>query len=269
MNLRKIRNLFILIALIYLAGGVVLYALQDRILFHPVSLKKDHQYDFEFRHKDINIPINEESNLNIVQFLAQDSIPRGVVLYFHGNKKNISWYAKFTPYFTRHGFEVWMIDYPGFGKSTGKFTEDNLYKWALHLYDFARSRFSPDSILIYGKSMGTGIATELASKRDCRNLLLETPYYDFPSVVQHYLPIYPVRTFLHYGLPLNEYLAKVEAPVTILHGTNDHVIKYKNAKKLLPILKKNDEFVTIEGGHHNDLFEYERTIQKLDSILAK
>ena len=71
-----------------------------------------------------------------------------------------------------------MIDYPGFGKSTGVFSEQLLYDWALTLYKLARAYYSPDSIIIYGKSMGTGIAAQLASIRDCRHLILETPYYD-------------------------------------------------------------------------------------------
>src|SRR5688572_31185949 len=82
---------------IYILGGIALYFLQDYILFRPVSLKRDHTYDFPEKHKDINIPITENSNLNIVQFFSSDSITKGVVLYFHGNNKNISWYAKYSP----------------------------------------------------------------------------------------------------------------------------------------------------------------------------
>jgi len=264
---KKIWKWFKILAVIYVAGGVALYFLQDAILFHPVSLKKDHQYDFPEKHKDINIPIDEQSNLNIVQFFSTDTVTKGVVLYFHGNKKNISWYAKYPPYFTGHGYEVWIIDYPGFGKSTGKFTEQILYDRALTLYKFARTRFSPDSIIIYGKSMGTGIAAQLASIRDCKKLILETPYYDFPETMKHYLPFYPVEWMLHYKIPTYEYLKKIVAPVTILQGTDDKVITYSNAERLKPFLKPGDEFITIKGGSHNDLYSFKETILKLDSLL--
>lgn len=265
--LKKFWKWFKIFVVIYIAGGFALYFLQDAILFHPVSLKSDHQYDFPEKHRDINIPIDDESNLNIIQFFSKDTVTRGVVLYFHGNRKNISWYAKYPPYFTRHGYEVWLIDYPGFGKSTGKFTEKILYNRASTLYRFARNRFSPDSIIIYGKSMGTGIAAQLASVNECRRLILETPYYDFPSVIKHYLPIYPVDRMIHYKIPTNEYLKKVTAAITIFHGTKDRQITYSNAKRLEPYLKPGDEFVTIKGGHHNNLYTYETTIQKLDSLL--
>ena len=256
-----------IILVIYIVGGVVLYFLQDYILFRPVSLKRDHNFDFPEKHKDINIPINENSNLNIVQFLSTDTNTKGVVLYFHGNKKNISWYAKYSPYFTKHGYEVWMIDYPGFGKSTGKFTEQNLYDWAGYMYKLAMSRFSADSIIIYGKSMGTGIAAHLASVQSCEKLILETPYYDYPSVIKHYLPFYPVDWMIHYEIPTHRYLKNVAAPITIFHGTDDDVIRYNNAQKLKPFLKPGDEFITLKGGKHNDLFKFGETVDKLDSLL--
>lgn len=256
-----------ILVVIYVVGGVALYFLQDYILFHPVSLKKEHKYDFTEKHKDINIRINENSNLNIVQFFSTDTITKGVVLYFHGNKKNIEWYAKYPPYFTRHGYEVWMIDYPGFGKSTGKLTEKNLYDWAGYLYKFANARFSSDSIIIYGKSMGTGIAAELASRQTCKRVILETPYYNYPSVVKHYLPFYPVDWMIHYKIPTYRFIQQVKAPITIFQGTDDRLVTYENASRLKEYLKSSDEFLTIEDGSHNDLFEFKETIIKLDSLL--
>ena len=249
-----------------MAGGIALYFLQDAILFHPVRLKSDHRYDFKELHRDISIPLNKEDTLSLVHFLP-DSQAKGLVLYFHGNKRNIAWYAKYAPYFTRNGYEVIMIDYPGFGKSTGKFTEKVLYEWARQVYRFGRTRYSVDSIIIYGKSMGTGIASWLASREDCSKLLLETPYYDFPSVIRHYLPIYPVGSLLHYQLPTYNYLEFVKAPVSIFHGTEDKVIRLKNAKRLIPILKSTDEFITIPGASHNNLYEFPMMVTKLDSLL--
>lgn len=115
--------------------------------------------------------------------------------------------------------------------------------------------------------MGTGIAAQLASVRDCRRLILETPYYDFPAVVQHYLPMYQVRWLLKYELPTYQYLQDVNAPVTIFHGTKDRIVTYKNAKRLNKYLKTKDELVTIKGGSHNNLFTYPETISKLHSLL--
>ncbi|MFZ1314367.1 MAG: alpha/beta fold hydrolase [Chitinophagaceae bacterium] len=267
MNKKRIIKWAKIVAIIYISGGVLLYFLQDAILFHPVTLNRTFSYNFPEPHKDINIPIDSKDTLNLVDFASTDTIARGIVLYFHGNKRNISWYAKYIPYFTRHGYQVLMIDYPGFGKSTGKLTEQKLYDWALQVYKIARKRFPADSIIIYGKSMGTGIAAQLASTRDCKRLILETPYYDFPAVVSHYLPIYPAKWMLHYQLPTYQYLQNVTAPITIFHGTKDRVVTYKNSKRLLPFLKSTDELISIEGGSHNNLYRYKETVNKLDSVL--
>jgi uncharacterized protein len=268
MNKKKIFKWLQIVIIIYVVFGAALYFLQNAILFHPVTLKRDHNYNFPEPHRDISIPINDQDVLNLVDFSSTDTITRGVVLYFHGNKKNISWYSKYIPYFTRHGYQVLMIDYPGFGKSTGKLTEQKLYNWALQVYKIAHKRFSADSIIIYGKSMGTGIAAQLASIRDCRKLILETPYYDFPSTISHYLPIYPVRWMIRYDLPTYNYLKNVSAPVTIFQGTKDRLVTYKNAKRLKPFLKPGDEFITVKGAGHNNLFNYKEVIHKLDSLLT-
>lgn len=250
----------------YVLIGVAFYFLQDLILFHPVSLKPTYKYDFTQPHRDINIRLDSISNLNVIEFTTADTA-RGVVLYFHGNKKNIGWYAKYADNFTRHGYEVWMIDYPGYGKSTGRFTENDLYNYAKALYQMARLRFAGESITIYGKSMGTGIAAQLTSTQKCKQLILETPYYSFTSLGKHYLPIYPVDYMLHFKMPTNECLLNIKAPVTIFQGTSDWIIPYSNAAKLKPLLKSTDEFVTIDGGGHNNLSKFPLFQQKLDSLL--
>ncbi|MBI2729737.1 MAG: alpha/beta fold hydrolase [Sphingobacteriales bacterium] len=250
----------------YVLIGTAFYFLQDRILFHPVSLKSGYKYDFKQPHRDINMRLDSISNLNVIEFTTSDTV-KGLVLYFHGNKKNISWYAKYAVNFTKQGYEVWMIDYPGYGKSTGRFTEEDLYRYAEALYQMARIRFSDERIIVYGKSMGTGIAAQLASANACQQLILETPYYSFTELGKHYLPVYPVEMMLHFKMPTYKYLPLVKTRVTILHGTDDWIIPYSNAIKLKPLLKAGDEFVTIDGGSHNDLNDFSLFHSKLDSLV--
>jgi pimeloyl-ACP methyl ester carboxylesterase len=259
-----------IIALIYVIVGLALYLIQDRLLFHPILVAKNKSYGFRFPYREMTLPYDHETRLNIIRFLTADSSKtKGVVLYFHGNAKNIAWYANYSIHFTRNQYEVWMIDYPGFGKSTGLFTEDRLYDYALQLYRLARTKWEPKDIVIYGKSMGTGMATQLASVRDCRYLILETPYANLPSLVSHFLPIYPVSSFLHYRFPNDEFLKEVSAPVIILHGTKDRLIPISNARKLSPILKSGDEFISIDGASHNDLAHFPVFQRTLDSLLSR
>jgi len=267
MNKKKVFRWLRLLLLIYASLGIFLYYLQDYILLHPKKLPASYVFPFGASFKEVNIPYNSSSRINIIQFKTSDSVVRGVVLYFHGNRDNVERYANTAPLITRHGYEIWMIDYPGFGKSTGKFSEQTMYDWALTFYKLARARFKPDSIIIFGRSLGSGVAAQLASVRDCKRLILETPYYSMPSVFSSYAPIYPFSKIIRYQFPTWQYLQKVDAPVTILHGEDDGVIPLRNAKKLIAYLKAGDEFVEVPGGSHNDLYRFPEYNSKLDSIL--
>jgi uncharacterized protein len=253
--------------IIYCGLGILLYSFQDKFLFHPVALPRDHKYSFNEPFQEINITVNKNENLNIVRFFSNAAKPKGVVLYFHGNRLNIYHYAKFADNFTSDGYEVWMPDYPGFGKTTGVLTEKKLYDDALQVYKLANTKFSKDSIIIFGKSLGSGIATQLATVKDCRRLILETPYYSIPALFNYYAPIYPVSYMSHFKIPTAEFLLEVTAPVSIFHGTKDELIPYRNAAKLKKNLKPGDEFITIPGGGHNNLSEFKIFHQKLDSLL--
>jgi uncharacterized protein len=253
--------------LIYCLIGIAIYYGQDKMLFHPEPIAAGTPYSFPMPFKEVNLQYDKKSTINIIQFAANQPQPKGVVLYFHGNKQNINRYAKAAPEFTGRGYDVWMIDYPGFGKSTGDFTEQRLYDWALVFYKLAQAHYSKDSIIIYGKSMGTGIAAQLATIRDCKALILEAPYYSIPSIFGSWLPVYPLNNMIHFKLPTWQYVKEVTNPVIIFHGTSDNTIPYRNSKKLQPFLKPADEFITIEGGAHNDLATFPAYKKKLDSLL--
>jgi alpha-beta hydrolase superfamily lysophospholipase len=258
-----------IVLIVYAIIGSALYLLQDKLILHPIIVDRDSTYIFNQPYKEQFIAIDETTEVNLIQFTPTDSIAKGVVLYFHGNRTNISRYAPFAKKFTSNGYEVWMIDYPGFGKSTGKFTEAIVYEAALQLYKLARTRYSPQQIIIYGKSLGTGIASQLASIRDCKDLILETPYYGLADLVKTFLFIYPVEQMIHYHFPSFAYLPKVTAPITIFHGTDDGVIPISNAKKLKKLLKTTDHFIEIDKGSHNDLNDFKIMQDSLTSILKK
>jgi len=255
------------IVLLYSIVGIALFYLQEYFLFHPKVLARDHPYHFDFPFAEMDLPFNTTDTVNLVKFFPKDSIRKGVVLYFHGNKENIGRYAKFSSNFTKQGYEVWMEDYPGFGKSVGNRNEKVLYQQAEQVYKLAASKYKKDSIIVFGKSFGTGIAAYVASIYDCKKLILETPYYSVPDIFGCYAFIYPTSRMINYKMPTHEYLQEVKAPITIFHGTDDGVIPYRCAKKLKAVLKPSDQFITIQKGSHNNLNDFPLFHQKLDSLL--
>jgi pimeloyl-ACP methyl ester carboxylesterase len=136
------------------------------------------------------------------------------------------------------------------------------------MYKLARTQVSPDSIVIYGKSLGTGIAAWLASRQPSSRLVLETPYYSLSSLAASRLPIFPWERMLRIRLDTWAYLRTTTVPVTIFHGTDDGVIPYRNAERLTSLLKAGDRFVTVPGGGHRDLGRFSEYRTVMDSLLS-
>jgi uncharacterized protein len=263
---RKIYRVIIVITLIYCSVGIALYHLQEKLLFHPVTLPQNFQFKFDVPFKEVNIPMNKTDTVNMIQFLPADPAIKGVVLYFHGNSDNVIRYEKNAEIFTKKGYEVWIPDYPTYGKTTGELTEENMYLQAKEVYKLAHSKFSSDSIFVYGKSLGTGVASYIAAKEKCAALILETPFYSIPSLFSTYAPIYPTSRMSHFKFPVGEYLGEVTEPVLIFSGTSDKVIPYRNAAKLKKVLKKGDEFITLQNGTHNNVTSFPIFQEKIDSV---
>ncbi len=265
---RRIKGAIKLLIILYCGLGIALWYLQDSIFLQPKKLKAGYAYNFKQPYRELNLPINENDILHAVQFIPADTAnSKGLILYFHGNKENIKHYAPAAELLTKHGYEVWMLEYPGFGKATGKFTEERLYNDADLLYKLAVKKYVTDSIVIYGRSLGTGVAAELATYAACKQVILETPYYSMPELAGAHFPVYPTSRIIRYHFPLYEYIPLIKVPVTVFHGTADGIIPYKHAVRLKPLLKKTDVFVTIENGSHNNLASFNVFNQKLDSLL--
>ncbi|MDB5201815.1 MAG: alpha/beta fold hydrolase [Ferruginibacter sp.] len=264
---QKIFRWIKIILLVYGSVGIALYYLQEKFLFHPEKLASDHVFEFDGKFMEFNIPVNKEDTISLVKFFPEDSIRKGIVLYFHGNMKNIERYAEYVKPFTKNGYEVWMEDYPGFGKSTGKLTEKKLYDQALQVQKMAAAIIGTDSIILYGKSLGTGIAAYVASVTEAKMLLLETPYYSIPHLFGTYAMIYPTASMSTYKIPTYEFVEDVKEPIVIFAGTGDWVVPYRCAKKLSEHLKSGDLFITIEDSSHNNVNHAPRYYRAIDSLL--
>ena len=246
----------------------LLLFLQKKILLRPKPLPKNYVFKFDNPFEEINIPFNEKYIFNFIKFLPP-SPSKGIVLYFHGNRDNITRYAKHVHNFTKHNYEVWINDYPGYGKSTGAFTEENVYQQAIIMYRMALKHAAKENLIIYGKSLGSGIASWLASENACRHLILETPYFSMTDLFYVHAPRFLAKKFIHFKFPNYQNIKKVTSPVTIFHGTHDKVIPYRTTVKLNDCLKPGDEFITLANGSHNNVHEYTLYHEKLNEILSK
>lgn len=247
--------------------GIALYYGQDFLLFHPKKLSADHIFHFNLPCNEVRIPMNASDTIHMVQFVPGKDPARGLVIYFHGNMSNVEHYAKFASVFTENGYEVWMPDYPGFGKSTGLFEEKKIYRLADQVLKMAFSKYSKDSVIIYGRSFGTGPASYAASTGAVRLLILESPYFNLPSLLNRYFFLFPLSRIIKYDMPVWRFLQNTDCPVIIFHGRSDGVIPFSNAQKLKAYLKSGDEFITVQNGSHNDLTLHEEYKNRLHVLL--
>lgn len=258
------------IILIYGVLCGVFYNYQQFFYFQPKPLALKHKFEFVpgVKYVETKLAFDKETIVDVIKFLPKDTA-KGIVLFFHGNRFNVEHYSEYAPYFTKRGYECWMPDYPGYGRSTGEMNMEVLEQLSLQLYKMARVKYRPDQIVIYGKSLGTGIAAYLASIRDCRHLILETPYYSLATLTGSYLFFMPVHLLMKYNIDTYKYFKEITAPITVLHGDKDELIPLSNALSLMPYLKLNDAFYVVPGGHHNTLPHYPLYHTVIDSLMNK
>lgn len=257
----------LLVLAIYIAISIALYYLQDYVLFKPEKLPKDFQFDYENQEtKEYNLETRDGAVINGLRFFPKGE-SKGVVLYLKGNSKSIKGWGKFAVDFTRHGYNVLMVDYRGFGKSTGKRSQKAIKRDLQHVYNKIMEMTIEDRIILYGRSLGSGFATKLASMNNPKMLVLDAPYYSLTKVTARYAPFMPLSLLLKYPLPTYKWLKYVQCPIHIIHGTHDKLIPYKSSVKLSQVNPKLTKLHTVIGGGHKNLNNFESYHKMIDDIL--
>lgn len=251
---------------VYLVGFVLLYLGQERFIFLDDDLPQDHQFTSSIPFDEIMLESQEGGRLNALYFKADSS--KGIILYFHGNRGNLTRWGDIVSPMAQYGFDVLVMDYRGFGKSIGKRNQRNLLADAELFYAWCKERYPEQSIILYGRSLGTGIASYLAGKHKPQQLILETPYYSLARAAQRFYPIYPSKLALRYNFESYKYLSTSNCPVIIFHGTEDSVVPYEQGVELAESLRaERVKFVSIEGGEHRNLSDFKLYHTELAKIL--
>ena len=152
--------------------SILFYFLQDKLIFKPEKLPED--FIFEYENQDVdeyNFQLHDDVLINGLHFKTEN--PKGVVFYLKGNSRSIVGWGKFAVDFTLHGWDVIMMDYRGFGKSKGKRTQQTMKDDALLIYDKIKEKVDEKYIIVYGRSLGTGFATKVASMNNPRRHIIK------------------------------------------------------------------------------------------------
>ncbi len=262
---RSLKKFVIVLFSIFVMIGSALYFFQEKLLFFPSTLKKNYQYQFQYEFEELFLKTDKNTIINALHFKVES--PKGVILYFHGNAGDLSRWGTVAEYFVAQDYDVLIMDYRTYGKSIGKLSEDAIYSDAQYCYDYLLKQYSEDEITVYGRSLGTGIASYVASKNNPKQLILETPYFSILDVAKDRFPILPVKQLLKYQFPTYQFLPKATCPITIIHGTADAVVPYASGEKLSELNIENLNFITVEDAGHNNLIEFEAYHSIINTIL--
>ncbi|NER84322.1 MAG: alpha/beta hydrolase [Leptolyngbya sp. SIO1D8] len=256
-------------AVIYVMLCIVLYFFQEKVIFFPQKLPKDYHFTFQDQFEEVFLENDEPSaaRIHALHFFAPQS--KGVILYFHGNAGSLAGWGQVGRAFTTLGYDVLIPDYRGYGKSSGKLSQAALFSDAKLCYDYLKGRYPAEDIIIYGRSIGTGVASHLASEVSFRFLILETPFYSLSQIARSYFPVLPVNLLIRYPFESHKYLSSVDTPIYIFHGLKDEIVAYASGKKLEESLAgKNVEMITIPHGNHNNLAQFEKYWEGLKRVLS-
>jgi uncharacterized protein len=244
-------KILIYIISILAALSVLAYFLQEKFIFKPEKLKQNFVYKYDAPFEELFFDVLPGVRINGLHFYVEK--PLGLILYFHGNSRSIKGWAKYAKDFYRYNYDVVLVDYRGFGKSTGKRSEKDMINDMQFVYETLIKKYAQNHIIVYGRSMGSGFATKIASDNTPRYLILDSPYFSFKKVVERFLPILPVQLVLRFHLRTDKWIGKVNCHTYILHGTKDWLIPMKQSEDLQKLNPRKITLIQIAGGGHNNL----------------
>ena len=232
-----------------LVGG--LYVFQRHLLYFPDVARP------ELGHLDAlgvrEITLNTADGLSPLSWYLPPRDGRPVIAYFHGNGGHIGYRAGRLRKFARKGYGVLMTEYRGYGGNPGTPTEPGLIADGAAALDFlGGEEITPNRLVIYGESLGSGVAVPLAAKREVAGLILEAPFTSVAEVAQYHYSFMPASTLVRDRFDSLARIGDVKAPILILHGERDRIVPARFGRALFDAAPEPKElWIAQEAGHEN------------------
>lgn len=258
-----ILRLIFFFGIIYLLYVSYIYFNQAEMVFVANKLPENYKFEFNQKFKEVTIPSFDKTQLHGLLFKSQNS--KGLIFYLHGNKGTVANWGNNAEVYTNLGYDIFFLDYRGFGKSEGTIeNQEQVFKDISIAYDKVKSGYK--NTIIIGYSIGTGLATYLASIKNPDKLILQAPYYNFLEFSTSRAPYFP--DFLKkFQFETDKYITKVKASIYIFHGNQDQLIPFENSTRLQKLFKPTDVFFKLENQGHIGINDNEEYQEKLKVIL--
>ena len=260
--------IIISVFLVLIILSVVLYILQDRIIFHAEKLPVNYRFLFNNDFDEINLETQDNKILNGLHFKVDD--PKGVVLYFHNHAGNIEHWSRSAVFINHLKYDALLMDYRGFGKSTGSYNEKLMLEDSILWYDYASKMYDESVITVYGRGIGATFATYVSSLNNPKRLILESPMYDLLFTSRYYYPYVPFKSWIaKYKFDTAAFIKNVNCKIFIFHGKLNTLVDYRNSVELEKLAKDNTELYIIPDGNHYNLVNHKTYLNKVNEILLQ
>jgi hypothetical protein len=241
----------LILAVFYCGLVALLYLTQRALQYFPER--------FRTAPATAGLPEAEEVELDTAdgeRVIAWHLPPRGekpVFLYFHGNGASLRWRVDRFRALTADGSGLVALSYRGYGGSSGRPTEAGLVNDALAAYAFACARYQPARVVLWGESLGSGVAVALAAEHPVGHVILEAPFTSAADVGAGHYWFVPVRLLMKDQFRSDLRIGKVTAPVLVLHGDRDYVVPIALGERLYALIDAPKRFVRFPGAGHDGL----------------
>ena len=263
--LKVFSRLLVIIGVMYIFMCTYLYFNQESILFVPRKLAVKHVFKFDRPYEERFFETPDKIKLNALLFPADSS--RGLIFYLHGNAGSLDGWGDIAAMYNARGYDLFLFDYRGFGKSGGHITsESQFFEDIRLLYREMKKKYTEDKISVIGYSIGTGPAAMLAAENEPKQLILLSPYYSMPDMMHQRYSFVP-EFILTYRFETYRYLDQLKAPVSIFHGREDQTIYFGSSLKLKKHFKPGDRLFPLESQAHNGMDNNAQYQAELDALL--
>jgi len=266
-EMEMVKKVFFILIVLYAFIFIGFYFFHDYFIFKPKKLPQDFNYSFDTNFEEVNLKTSDNAILNTLHFKVKK--PKGVVLYFHGNKDNLNRWGDIASEFTKYDYDVFVIDYRGYGKSSGDRTEILMYNDAQMCYNYLKKQYDESTMVVYGRSLGGTFACFVASQNNPRQLILEATFSSLQDFLKSRFPLLPYSKLLKFKFNSNEFIGSIKCPTLIFHGMNDRLIPIEQAEKLFTQFnKETTSFIKIKKGTHHNLNNFLKYNEQLDNVLG-
>ena len=247
--------LLIVVSVGYVSGLVALFFAQRAFLFPVPTTARTAPEAAGFPHAEEHLLTTADGEKVIVWHVPAKP-GRPVVLYFHGNGDYLAgFFGRFRPLIA-DGIGVVALSFRGYAGSSGQPSEQGLLQDAAAAYAFTTARYRADKIIVWGFSLGTGVAVALAADQPVGKLILEAPYTSIADVAASAFWFAPVRLLMRDQFRSDERIARVRVPLLVMHGAQDGTIPLRFGERLFALAHEPKQFVRFGEGAHNDLDDF-------------